>query len=474
MSAQGGRAPAAHPRALGPAPAVARVLMTLCVAAIAWYAALGIPQVMTRAAPADPDPATRTPPPALLAQVAATYGPSFAHSWWGIASWQALVAGPLGGEGVRNPAGHVQGTDFLAYYTAGWQVAHGQIDRVYVTAARESLHHQIAGFDTAEFGFAYPPFVLPLLTPLGHLDFQLALWVWLGGMVLVIVAARQWVRPGLVSLLLVLSYPAVVQNLITGQNGALSAALLIAGLGALNARRPILAGALFAALGYKPQLAVLIPLFLLAGREYRAFASLAVTGCAWVALTVMLYGIGPWFAWLDQIRESAGYLTAEAHPFAKVPSVFVFVYRLSLNADAAYIAQLVSGVAGLAVGVWVWRHSRHRMARVMALIGAIGLATPYVYDYDLVILLPVFTGVWDRAMVRGTSWQDYGVLLGLWIAPLALWILVPPLSAVTGMTQPYGVQPGALLFLILTAVAYVRARHHPHPRPDYSPPLPAA
>lgn len=471
-------------RRLGPAPPVAVALVAACLAAITFYAVAGVPQVATRVAPNDPDPARRTLPPAVAAQaLAVALHPLNSPRWvWGL--WQGAVLAPNpqdttgfpdappapipDGWGLANPVGHVQGTDFLAYYTAGYQVAQGWTDHVYSTPHREALHGQIAGFDTRAFGFAYPPYLWPVLEPLGTLPYQWALWIWLGGMVAVIVLARQVIRPGWVSLLLVLSYPAVVQNLITGQNGALSAALLMGGLAALSRGRPLLGGALFAAMGFKPQLAILLPLFLLAGREFRAFVALGVAGVGWLAFTVVLYGVTPWLMWVDQVHESAGYLTADGNPFAKVPSVFVGIFRLTGSEQAAQGAQIVSGLAALSAGLWVWWRTRDTLARLLAVVATIGLSTPYLYDYDLVILLPVFLALWDRAQQRGVRWRDYGFLLALWAAPIGLWLMVDPLSRAVGLQAPRGLQAGALLFVVLGIAAVVRGAQTPQDRRSLS------
>ena len=76
-------------------------------------------------------------------------------------------------------------------------------------------------------------------------------------------------RPGAL-----LAAPAVFINAVGGQNGTWTAALFGGGLSLLE-RRPLLAGGLLGLLIYKPQLALLIPVALLAGRHWRAFAAAA-------------------------------------------------------------------------------------------------------------------------------------------------------------------------------------------------------
>ena len=80
-------------------------------------------------------------------------------------------------------------------------------------------------------------------------------------------------------------------NAFFGQNGAFTAALLVGGLLAAP-KRPILAGVLFGLLTVKPQLGILIPFCLLASRNWRAFASAAVTTVTLVLLTGLAFGFG--------------------------------------------------------------------------------------------------------------------------------------------------------------------------------------
>ncbi len=69
---------------------------------------------------------------------------------------------------------------------------------------------------------------------------------------------------------------AVFINAVGGQNSTWTAALSGSGLSLLE-RRPLLAGGLLGLLIYKPQLGLLIPVALLAGRHWRASEGVAVS-----------------------------------------------------------------------------------------------------------------------------------------------------------------------------------------------------
>ena len=69
--------------------------------------------------------------------------------------------------------------------------------------------------------------------------------------------------------------PGVAVNVFFGQNGFLTAALLIGGLVNLD-RRPILSGILFGMLTIKPQFGLLLPVLLLITGRWRVIAAAVV------------------------------------------------------------------------------------------------------------------------------------------------------------------------------------------------------
>lgn len=89
--------------------------------------------------------------------------------------------------------------------------------------------------------------------------------------------------------------PTVFVNAVSGQNGFLSTAALLGGM-SLLARRPFVAGPVLGLLSLKPQLALLLPVALLAGREWRAIAGGIVSFVALTLLAVIALGWGTYAA----------------------------------------------------------------------------------------------------------------------------------------------------------------------------------
>src|SRR5450432_3552842 len=175
------------------------------------------------------------------------------------------------------------GNDFLAFYSAAVLAWDHSAAEVYDLARLYAFQDALSGTAT-HLPFPYPPQFLLYLAPLTTIAHLPALYLW------IVATSAPFVlivrRLSGLALPLVALAPPLIQNAIDGQNGALTASLFAGGLLLLANRRPALAGILFGLLSYKPQVFLLIPLCLLAARQYRALGALIVTGI--VLLTASL------------------------------------------------------------------------------------------------------------------------------------------------------------------------------------------
>ena len=87
--------------------------------------------------------------------------------------------------------------------------------------------------------------------------------------------------------------PAVVANFLAGQSGFLSAGLML-GAARLLTKHPVVAGVLFGLLTYKPQLGLMVPVALLAARQWICIVSAALTLVLIIASTSWWFGIEAW------------------------------------------------------------------------------------------------------------------------------------------------------------------------------------
>ncbi len=241
------------------------------------------------------------------------------------------------------------------------------------------------------YPYPYPPWFLLAVAPLGWLPYSAGALVWRVTTFAALVAAVgawrwRWDRTVLLAVA-----PACALSFVVGQNGFLTAALMLGGLRLLPVR-PVLAGVLLAAAAYKPQLALLVPVFLLFGSHWRAIIGVCL-GAAMLTLgSGLLFGWAVWPAWLDAMQAQAVALSAGRGPkLDQMPTITAAVQLLGGSAGLARVAQ---GVAAGGALVALWRARRGTEITVLPL--ATFLATPYAFAHDL----PVVTAAALVAMAR--------------------------------------------------------------------------
>ncbi len=380
-------------------------------------------------------------------------------------AYPALVGGLLAvafvglcatARGGHDAFGHVLGTDFVGVWVAGRAVLAGHAAAPYDNALHAAAQAAAFGPSDGFLPWPYPPYFLALAALAATMPYLLALALWQATtlalyLATVLAAARGSHLAKRDLVVAALAFPAVAVNLGHGHNGFLTATLLAGGALQVE-RRPVLAGVLFGLLAYKPQFALTIPFALLAGRHGRAGAAAAVTVAVATALSVAAFGLAPWRAFLEGLAFTRHVVLEGGglEPY-KLQSAFAAVRLLGGPVPLAYAAQ--GGVAALAVAAlcWLWRGGRHGTAgspvRMAGLVLASLLATPYVVDYDLVVLgpalaalLPLVEGPVERAPAYGRT------LLALaWAMPLGARVLAK------AALLPVGVLTMAALFVWVVA-----------------------
>ncbi|MGH7054222.1 MAG: glycosyltransferase family 87 protein, partial [Stellaceae bacterium] len=234
--------------------------------------------------------------------------------------------------------------------------------------------------------FYYPPIYLLLCAPLARLPYLAAFILFEAAtLVLYLVVARRILgERGSAILVPILAFPAVFWTLGLGQNAFLTAALFGAATLCID-RRPILAGLLFGALCYKPHLGLLVPVALLAGGRWRAFAAAGAAAGALCLASLLLFGAATWHAFLASAL--AAHATYASGSIAVVAYVTPWGAALQLGAGPA-LAWAVQGMATLAAAgfvAWVWRRDLPLPVRAAALAAATLAAVPVALMYDLML-----------------------------------------------------------------------------------------
>lgn len=294
--------------------------------------------------------------------------------------------------GLTDGDGQPFGGDFLNYWSGAVLAWRGNVAEVYDWHAFHAFQERVVGGTLDFYHFSYPPVMLLLTAPLAALPYLPALVAWTALGWFCFYRALRLAMPGGGALLFSIATPALFVNALGGQNGAWTAALFGGGLSLLG-RRPIIAGVLLGLLIYKPQLGLLLPIALLAGRQWKALASAAVTAVGLIMISGFVFGLEIWtdyFRNLTILRQAI--LEDGSGVWHRMVSVFVFARHLGANVETAYIVQAVTALLAAAVVAYAWSRDTPAGIRYSLLVLGSCLVTPYLQDYDLVV--GAFVVVW--------------------------------------------------------------------------------
>lgn len=346
-----------------------------------------------------------------------------------IANAASLAWLVLSARGGLDPQGRLLGTDFVSFWAAG-QVVHGG-GNPYDMAVHRAAESVVWPHQDGYTAFFYPPLFLLWCWPLGLTGYFTALAGWLATTLAAwLLMVRQWA--GRIDWLVVIAFPPLLVSITHGQTSLLLAALLGGGFLFAARGQAGLAGVLFGLAAFKPQFGMLVPVVLLAARQWRVIGWAGLTLLATAALATAAFGAGIWGQWLAAAGPAQAAMAQGAVGFGKMQSLFAALRLLGASVTVAYAAQLVVtvGVAAL-VGRLAWRKGLTLAVGAATLVGAL-LATPFVLDYDFALLafpliliargeaLPWERSVGVLAFAVGAFARPLGVALGLPVAPLVI------------------------------------------------------
>jgi alpha-1,2-mannosyltransferase len=330
------------------------------------------------------------------------------------------VAGWIGlSDGLIDRNGKPLGTDFSNVYAAGTLTWQGRPADAYAPALQHQAEKAIfGGREVPFYGWHYPPFFFAVAIAVAAFPYAWGLSIWLAASFAAYLAAIRAILPGKETLLIASAFPAVFVNIGHGQNGFLTAALLGGALQLLD-RRPWLAGMLIGLLAYKPQFGVLIPIALLAGGRWRSIAAAVATVAVLLALSFATLGGGVWQAFADSMHFTQTVVLEQGGTgWEKIQSVFSAARMWGATVPAAYAVQFALGLGLAASLAWLWRSDAAFELKAAALATGSLLATPYVLDYDLVVLAVAIACLARHGLARGFRDFEISLLAAVWMVPL--------------------------------------------------------
>jgi hypothetical protein len=308
------------------------------------------------------------------------------------------------------------GYDFITFYAAAKLALQGHAADAFSVARLFAAEQAVVPANTMIFLWHYPPTFHLLVTPLGLVPYGIAYALFVGGTQLLYLALVRGIVGHPLAILLALAFPAAFINAFHGQNGFLNAAVLGFGLLALE-RRPVLAGVVLGLLAYKPHLGLLLPFLLAAGGHWRAFGAAALTVLAFCGVATAAFGLDYWHAFVANLSLTAEVLEEGRLPWPKMPSIFAFASLLGAPATLAYALQAALAVTAGAATVWAWRRPGPLDLKVALAVVATAMLSPYIFDYDLVLLAIPVAILARRSLEAGTS-QNAALLVLVSLLPL--------------------------------------------------------
>jgi alpha-1,2-mannosyltransferase len=391
--------------------------------------------------------------------IAVSAGVAAAYAW-------AVFAATFRYPGAIGIDYNAPGTDWMVFYGAVHALLHGNLPVIFdgdkFTAY---LNSTFIGWLSKPLPFRpwlYPPTLLLFVAPFAFLGFvasYLTFQIISGGL---LVAAlhysldRQPMAPAIAAAAVLA--PAAALNAVNGQLSFLVAALIVTGLHLLKTR-PLIAGAVLGLASFKPQFCLLVPVALVALRQWRAVLALVGSALALAVLSALIFGIDPWVSWASQVAP--GYVNPDASgkwiEYGRIWGESVYACALVLGASP----WLASGLQNLSIAIGAaatyaaFRSQLRPNEQLAVLLAATILAAPHSSANDE-LLLVIAGGLWLAADRSAQTFRSWLVALALWVAPL----FDPPAIARITAVKPLFV--AAFIALIFSRVN----RKSPHCAPS--------
>ncbi len=201
-------------------------------------------------------------------------------------------------------------------------------------------------------------------------------------------------------------------------------------------------------LAYKPQFGVLIPIALLAGQRWSTIGAAILTVAALVALSFAALGGNVWHAFADSLNFTQTVVLEQGDTgWEKIQSIFSAVRNWGGSLATAYAAQGALALLLAASLAWLWHSEAAFELKAAALAAGSLLATPYVLDYDLVVLAVAIVFLARHGLKHGFRDFEISLLAAAWLAPLLS-------RAIAGAT---GIPLGLIVLLALYGFILRRA-----------------
>jgi hypothetical protein len=283
----------------------------------------------------------------------------------------------------------VLGRDFLNFYHYGLAAWLDNPSAYYdVDFYQLQLSMFFGGHDYTFQQWSYPPHYMLLGAPFAFLNYYVALALFLA------------ISIGLYWYFVIQEFPETAHQkamwftplfflfALCGQFSAIIAVIFVVIFKQID-KRPILTGCLIALLTIKPQIGLLIPLFLIMTGRWKVFISASMATIAFLGLSILIHGLEPWITYIEvgAPAQSRVLLNLPEITAGIMPTAFVDFKNAGLSFTSASIIHGCMAIMALAAMIIVCQKTQDKFLQYAIFLCATFLLTPYLMMYDMLIMM---------------------------------------------------------------------------------------
>jgi hypothetical protein len=363
------------------------------------------------------------------------------YPWFtGGALWGGWIISTLAGKGNVDLAGHLLGTDFVAFYTAGKIILMGRSSDLYSLDLAYSIQQGLYGGGSLNYNpYLNPPHYALLMVPFSLIPYPWAPLLWVGFGLVCLWLSMKWLgaehpKP---YFLLALTWLPVFSAASFGQNSFICLAVLSLTYFLWVRKKHLSAGLIFSLLFFKPQFLIGIGLLWLLDwrNSWKALLGLVIGLMTQIGLNLWLFP-----------EASLSYLTYALKINANLASSIYFsmwnayslqAFWLALLPDLQWMAQalyLICSLIGLYFFLLFWkRNSNQQTIMYSAAIVWLVWFVPFMMIYDWTLLLIPAVLLWTNVNDLKPVWK--AVFSFLWLVPL----ISTPLAYLQLQVMPFAI-----------------------------------
>ena len=356
--------------------------------------------------------------------------------------WVWMIVIGLGYHGDFRPYNNALGWDWAIFHTAARAWYDGNFahiyDQVWLKQALQAASLNGLRAPSVYPAFHYPPTFLLLLLPFGAFGFAasyaVAQLLSFSGLVWALRRTIGQTRQFWFLLTSLWACPAAANNVMSGQNVFLIAALYVVGFGLLEAQ-PLLAGAALGLASFKPQIVLMVPFAFLGARDWRALTGFAASALLLALASALVFGWEiwqQWFALMLHPRHDVAYTGIEWGRMYD-DSVYTIAALLGASKTVANIFQATATFAAAACVYLAYRRPMANDLRFAVFLAASVVGSPHVSPYDMILLAYAATILVWKLLQEQFHPTALAIPLLAWLLPL----MGPPKLLVTGYAIPF-------------------------------------